>query len=164
MLEAKQKRTMIFAGIIGTLFSCYDENEKTRLHHELHGRIGKGFRTKVRKHGKAYVTKVGHDDAGAVWKEAVDHFAARKITIEASACVLSLWNLDEKMLEKHFGMNAIKIGKWARPSRREDRVELEKASREVARYVFNAANKLYGIEEEKKMGVLERLKMMKETA
>lgn len=162
MMNKKHKRTLVLASIIGTLFGCYAEDEKTRLHKELHARIGKGMRKQVKMYSLQEVMKVTHDEGGMVWKDAVDHFAERKITIEASACVLSLWNLDERPLEKHFGLSSSKIGQWAVPSKREDRRELEQASREVAKYVWSRVNELYGIEEEKKMSVLERLKMMKE--
>ena len=156
-MTEKQKRTLILASIIGTLFSCYDDDEKTRLHLELHKRIGVGVRKWVKQYGEDTVTQVAHVDGAGIWKDAVDHFADKKITIEASACVLSLWNLDEKSLAKHFGLGAGKLGKWAKPSRREDRVELEKASREVAKYVYAKINDLYGIKEEKKMSVLEMI-------
>ena len=40
----------------------------------------------------------------------------------------------------------------------------EKSGNEVAKFVFDAVNELYGIEEEKKISVLERIQIMKESA
>lgn len=163
-MDVKQKRTLILASIIGTLFGCYDDDEKTKLHKELHARIGKGIKSKVKVFGEKAITKVAHDEGQMIWKKAVDHFADGRITIEASSCILSIVNLDEKALAKHYGLGAGKLGKWAKPSRREDRVELEKASNEVAKFVFDAVNELYGIEVEKKMSVLERIAQSRKVA
>ena len=167
MMNANQKRTLMLAGIIGTLFACYDEDEKTRLHKELHARIGKGVRKMVKRYGKQAVIDVSHTQGNVVWGDAVDHFAERKITIEASACILELWAKDEKALAKHFGLSSGKLEKWQVPTTREDAVYLEGCSREVANYVWSKINALYGIEESKKMSVLERIaahKKMKESA
>ena len=163
-MTAEQKRSLILASIIGILFGCYREEEKTKLHKELHTRIGKGIRKQVKLFGEPSVTKVAHDEGQTIWRSAVDHFAEKKIIIEASSCVLAMWNLDEKALSKHYGLGAGKLGKWAKPSRRKDAAELEKSGNEVAKFVFDAVNELYGIEEEKKMSVLERIQMMKESA
>jgi hypothetical protein len=163
-MNQNHKRTMILAGIIGMLFACYDEKEKTRLHKELHEGVGRGIRKQVKLYSIKEVMEVTHKDGNDIWGKAVDHFLEREITIEASACVLALWNLDEKALAKHFGLSRSKIGQWAKPSKRADRRELEIASREVAKYVWGAINALYGIEEEKKMSVLERIRLMKEMA
>lgn len=160
-MNTKQKRSLILASIIGTLFNCYDDDEKTKLHNELHSRIGKGIRKQVKLYGTKCITQVSHDEGQSIWKSAVDHFAEQKITIEASSCILSLVNLDEKSLSKHYGLSAGKLGQWAKPSRRNDRIELEKNSNAVAKFVFNAVNELYGIEEERKLSILERLNFMK---
>lgn len=127
-------------------------------------RIGKGVSKQVKLHGTDAVKIVAHNEGNKIWGAAVDHFTEQQITIEASSCVLAIWNLDEKALSKHYGLGAGKLGKWAKPSRREDAAELEKASREVARYVFNAVNKLYGIEVEEKLSVLERIALAKDVA
>lgn len=161
-MRSNQKRSLILAGIIGTLFATYEENEKTQLHKELHTRIGKGVRKQVKLFGKKKITQVAHNDGNTIWGSAVDHFAEQKITIEASSCILSMVNLDEKALSKHYGLSAGKLGKWAKPSRREDASELDKASREVARFVFDEINKLYNIKEDKKISVLERIRLAKE--
>ena len=163
-MTTKQKRSLILASIIGTLFSCYEEDEKTKLHDELHARIGKGIRKQVRLYGEHRITQIAHDEGQTIWRRAVDHFAEREITIEASSCILAIWNLDEKALSKHYGLGAGKLGKWARPSKRSDAAILEKSSNEVARFVFYAVNELYGIEEEKKISVLERIRLAKEAA
>lgn len=163
-MDVKQKRSLILASIIGTLLGCYEEEEKTKLHNELHARIGKNIRKKVKIFGEKLITKVAHDEGQMIWKKAVDHFAERKITIEASSCVLAIWNLDEKSLTKHYGLGAGKLGQWAKPSKRDDALELEKASNEVAKFVFNEVNKLYEIEVEEKMSVLERIAQARKVA
>jgi len=163
-MTIKQKRSLILASIIGTLFACYDDKEKTKLHDELHARIGKGIRKQVKLYGEKRITQIAHDEGQVIWKSAVDHFAKDKITIEASSCILAIWNLDEKALSKHYGLGAGKLGDWARPSKRSDAVALEKASNAVARYVFDAINKLYGIEVEKRISVLKRIQIAKEIA
>lgn len=163
-MDIKQKRTLILASIIGTLLGCYDEREKTKLHKQLHARIGKGIRKKANQYSKKIVIDIAHDEGQVIWQKAVDHFKENEITIEASTCVLSIWNLDEKALTKHYGLGAGKLGEWAKPSKREDRVELEKASREVAKFVFNEVNKLYDIEVEEKMSVLERIEQARRVA
>ncbi len=156
-MTPKQKRTLILGSIIGTLFACYDDDEKTRLHNELHSRIGKGVRCQVRAFSQETVINVAHEEGGKIWADTVDHFADKHITIEASSCILALWNLDEKALTKHYGMSAKLLGTWARPSRREDAAELEKQSNNVARFVFNAVNDLYGIEEKQKLSAMDKI-------
>lgn len=156
-MNTNQKRTAVIASIIGTLLNCYEQKEQTALHRELHSRIGRGIRKQARKHSIAELMIVTYKDGSAIWEDAVGHFSEKEITIEASACVLSLWNMDEKRLTSDYGLSAKKIGEWAKPSKRENRRELELASREVAKYVWQAVNKLYGIEEEKKVSILERL-------
>jgi len=163
-LNNNQKRTLVLAGIIGTLFACYEEGEKTRLHKELHARIGTGVRKMVKKYSEEKVVQVVHMEGNAVWKDAVDHFAEEKITIEASSCVLSLWAKDEKALAKHFGMSKSKLGDWARPGTREDAVALEQASLAVATYVWEKISALYDIELEKQMSVMERIEMARISA
>ena len=163
-MTQKQKRTLILASIIGTLFACYDEDEKTNLHNELHSRIGKGIRKQAKLFGEAGVTQVAHKEGNAIWGSAVDHFRDEGISIEASSCVLAIVNLDEKALSKHYGLGAGKLGKWAKPSKRSDAAELEKSGNEVAKFVFDAVNELYSIQEQKKIIVLERIRMSKETA
>ena len=59
-------------------------------------------------------------------------------------------NLDEKALAKGFGLSRAKMGRWARPCREENAVELEKNSFAVARYVVNKINSLYRIEDTRK--------------
>ncbi|MDM5264772.1 hypothetical protein PF327_11255 [Sulfurovum sp. XTW-4] len=156
-MTPNQKKSLILASIIGTLFATYDKKEQTRLHKEIHVRIGKGIRKQVDIHSKEEVIFVAHVQGNGIWKQAVDHFAERKITIEASSTVLALVNLDEKALSKHYGLGAGILAKWAKPCRRSDALELEKAGNEVAKYVFNAVNELYDIEVEEKMSVLERI-------
>jgi len=163
-MNPKQKRTLILAGIIGTLFACYEESEKTALHRLLHKRIGVGTRRMVKRYGSAVVVQVVHEEGNAIWKDSVDHFSEQKITIEASACVLALLNIDDKALGKHFGLSRAKMGLWAKPTRRADAVELDKQSRAVAKYVELKINALYGIETEKKMSVMERIEMARMSA
>jgi hypothetical protein len=81
-MTPKQKRSLVMASIIGTLFGCYDDDERTRLHDELHSRIGKGIRKQVKLFGKECIVKVSHDEGNAIWKDSVDHFADKQITIE----------------------------------------------------------------------------------
>ena len=161
-MTSEQKRSLILASIIGTIFASYRDDERTKLHDELHRRIGKGIRKQVKLYSETAVKVVAHEEGKDVWRSAVDHFAEREITIEASSCILAIWNLDEKALSKHYGLGAGKIGRWAKPSKRSDAAELDKASREVAKYVFNAVNELYGIEVEEKMSVMERIRLSKE--
>lgn len=163
-MTTKQKRTLVLAGIIGTLFACYDEDEKTRLHKELHQRIGVNTRKWVKKYGQEAVVQVVHDEGNVIWGNAVDHFAEQKITIEASSCVLALWNRDEKMLSKYFGLSAAKLGKWAKPSRRSDAADLDSNSRHVAKYVFDAVSELYGIEVVEDLSVMERISLARKSA
>jgi hypothetical protein len=158
----KQKRTLIIASIIGTLLACYREDEKTKLHRVLHLRIGTGTGKFVKQHGKDIVEKVAYSEGNSLWREVVDYFADKERTIEASACVLQLWNKDEKQLGKYFGLSRAKIGRWASPTKRKDAVELERNSRDVADMVFDKINKLYGIEVEKKMGLMERIALNKQ--
>jgi DNA-binding transcriptional ArsR family regulator len=75
-----------------------------------------------------------------------------------------MWAMDEKNLSKHYGLSKAKLEKWAKPTKRHDAVELERQSREVAEYVGSKVNELYSIEVEKKISVLERIKMAKEVA
>lgn len=161
-MTKEQKRSLILASIIGTLFACYADDEKTKLHDELHRRIGKGVRKQVRLFGEDAVKVVAHNEGNKIWGEAVEHFKERGITIEASSCVLALWNLDEKPLSKHYGLSAGKLGTWAKPSTRSDAAQLEKAGNELARYIYNTVNTLYGIETVQKLSVLERIKKAKE--
>lgn len=160
-MTVKQKRSLILASIIGTLFSCYEEDEKTKLHNELHTRIGKGIRKQVKLFGEPSVTKVAHDEGQTIWRSAVDHFAEKKIIIEASSCVLAIWNLDEKALSKHYGLGAGVLSRWAKPSRRKDAYELESAGNEVARYIFKKINELYEIREADRTPVLERIRLLR---
>lgn len=162
-MTQKQKASLIYASIIGTLFATYDDEEKTRLHHKLHTRIGKGIRKHVKLFGEDAVRVVAHDHGNKIWGAAVDHFREKEITIEASSCILAMVHLDEKALSKHYGLSAGLLSRWAKPCKRSDARELEKAGNEVARYVFNAVSELYGIEVEKKMSVLERIKLAQET-
>lgn len=163
-MTPEQKRTLILASIIGTIFSNYEEDEKTKLHKEIHVRIGKGIRKQVKLHSKEEVVVVAHHEGNDIWRKAVDHFAERQVTIEASSCILSIVNLDEKALSKHYGLGAGALAKWAKPCRRSDALELEKAGNEVAKYIFDAVNELYGIEVEEKISVLERIRLAKESA
>ena len=163
-MTPKQKRTAVLAGIIGTLFACYDDDEQTRLHKELHSRIGVGTRKMVKQFGESEVVQVIHTEGNAIWKDAVGHFAEQEITIEASSCVLALCSLDEKALFKQFGMSKAKLSKWASPSRRSDAVELEKSSMEVARYVFAKVSELYGLEVVRKVSVLEQIALARMSA
>ncbi len=114
--------------------------------------------------GEPAIIKIAHEEGGKIWSDTVDHFADKHITIEASSCILSMWNLDEKALTKHYGLSAVKLGKWAKPSRREDSSELEKQSNAVARFVFNSINELYGIEVEQKLSVMERISLARRIA
>jgi len=163
-MKNTQKRTLILASIIGTLFGNYDEDEKTKLHKELHARIGKGIRKTASKYTRKIVEEVAHNDGNMIWKKAVDHFKKDKITIEASSCILAIWNLDEKALTKYYGLGAGKLGKWAKPSTRHDAVELEQNGNKVARFIFNEVNTLYSIEVEKKLSFMERLELSRKVA
>lgn len=158
-MNDKHKRSLVLASIIGTLLGTYDSDEKTKLHQTIHGRIGKGVRKFASQYGVNEVMRIAHEEGNTIWKDAVDHFAEREITIEASSCILALWNMDEKNLSKHFGLSKGKIGEWAKPSKRADRLALELASREVAKYVFAKTSEVYGIEVENKVSVLERIKL-----
>lgn len=159
-MTPKQKRTLVISSIIGTLFACYDEKEKTKLHKELHNRIGKGIRAKVKQYGAEIIVEIAHRDGNGIWKQAVDHFAAHEITIEASSCILALVNLDERALSRDYGLSRAKLGQWGKPSRREDRVELEKASNEVAKFVYASINTLYNIEVAPTVSILERIRLI----
>ena len=163
-MTCEQKRTLILAGIIGTLFACYDEDEKTRLHRELHARVGKGIRAMVKRYGEDPVNAVVSDDANALWGECVDHFAEQKITIEASTCVHAMVLLDEKALAKGYGLSHGKMSKWGKPCTHEDAVVIERASMDVARDVWKRINALYEIKEEKKMSVMERIELARKSA
>ncbi len=156
-MTEKQKRSLSLALIIRTLFLTFEEDEKTRLHDELNARMSKALRKQVKLHSEEAVLVIAKKEAQDIWRKTVDHFAAKDVSIEAKSCVLAIWNLDENALSKHYGLSAGKIGKWAIPTRREDAAELDRSSRELAKYVFVAVNKLYGIEVEEKMSVMERI-------
>ncbi len=163
-MTSKQKRTLVLAGIIGTLFACYEEEEKTRLHRELHARVGKGIRAMVKRYGEDAVNAVVGDDANTLWGACVDHFTEQKITIEASTCVLAMVNLDEKVLAKWYGLSKSKLGNWAKPCTREDAVVLERASVDVAKEVWKRINASYEIETVKQMSVMERIELARKSA
>lgn len=164
-MTPKQKRTLLLSGIIGTLFACYEEKEKTRLHKELHRRIGIGIRKMVKKYGEPAVTCVMQHEGNDLWKDTVDYFDEEGITIEASTLVLALHHLDEKALTKGYGLGRGKVGTWGKPNYGRNTLIEEKASNKVAKYVWSKVNELYGIEVEKTVSVLERIaqaKKMKE--
>lgn len=163
-MNKNQKRSLVLASIIGTLFDTYEEENQTKLHKELHARVGKGIRKKASSYTKELVVEITHIDGKKIWDKAVDHFKKNGISIEASHCVLAICNLDEKALSKHYGLGKGVLEKWAKPCRREDAKELEQNSNEVAKFVFNEASEFYGIEIEKKMSVMERIEKARKVA
>lgn len=156
-MNPNQKRSLVLASIIGTLFACYDQDERTRLHEELHSRVSKGIRKQSKLFGSDVVTQVIHKTGEKIWRETVDHFTERKITIEASYTILSIVNMDEKALSKHYGLSAGKLGKWAKPTLRDDRLALEQTSKEVADHLYQKISKHYGIEVVQSESVLEKI-------
>lgn len=152
-----KSKTIILASVIGTLLDTYEANERTKLHEEIRGRIGRGMRSLSKGVDGMEALIKCIKDGHAVWENTIHYFAERNVTIEASALILSLWNMDDKQLGKLFNLNKGIVGKWAKPTRREDARELETTSREVGKYINTQINELYGIVVPEKKSILERL-------
>jgi len=66
--------------------------------------------------------------------------------------------MDEKNIASTFKLSKSKIGRWVKPSSREDAYELEQAAYNVAEYVFQQVNKLYDLKDDR-VSFLTKLKL-----
>jgi len=94
------------------------------------------------------------DVGDKIWSEAIDRF--QLTSIETSAFVLELSQVDEKLLAKNFGLGQGKIGAWAKPNRHKEAEVLESNSRDVVKFVVEKLNEVFEIEE-KTLSFRERL-------
>jgi len=160
-MTEKNRRTLIFASICGTMLATYSKQEKSRLHQELELRVAKGIRKIVKKEQTVGFATISLADR--LWKELVDKFAKENLTIDASVFILELASKDEKNLAKQFGMGTGILGRWSTLQDRQDALKLEQDTRTVVNYLLQITNKALEIEE-KNLSFAERLAQAKATA
>lgn len=143
------KKTIILASIIHTLFQCYTDDEKTKLHKNLEVKISKGFKKMIKIYNrKSVMDLIGLDGiANRIWKELITEFDNGHISIEASSLILYIHNKDAHNLQKFFILSSKNIGEWAKPIRREENEsrELDNNSVKVANLLVKKVNKYCNI-------------------
>jgi len=161
-MRVEQKKTIIIARVIGSLLHSYEDKEKTAIHKKIEARVQKGFNGQIKKH-RVDKVKVAVDIGKELWFATIDHFSKEAYTIEASNMILRLLERDTKALGKQYGLNKGIMGKWAKPMKKSDAAEIEARTKEIVEYLMNLINERLGIVEEKKIGLMERIKASKET-
>lgn len=156
-MTSREKKSLVLAGIIGSLMGTYDDNEKTKLHKKIQLKIRKSINLSHKKYRQESINTVMLGDK--IWKKTVDHFAGKETTIEASNLVVRLVIKDENLAK--YGFSRKTLEKWAKPCYRADAKELELATAEVVKFIISECNTVFGIEEVKVMPLGDRLAKMR---
>ena len=158
----QNKKTVILARVISSMFNSYKDDEKTRVHKEIQVKIQRGYAKSLKKYGVIDV-KETIELGKQVWYDTIDNFQGEEnITIEASSLILNLVAEDEKALGKNYSLNKGILERWATSTRREDALEIEESTRVITSYLINLINFALGIESKKKPSVLAAIRWSKQ--
>ena len=144
----KQKKTLMLAGLILRFFETHKQNEQTKLHKILYAKMVKNARKQVARHGIKEVESVLVGDVEEVFNKVLEQTEKDCLTIEAGTAILYLYAIDEKGLSAHYGLSKGNIGKFCRPTRRDDRHDLENDSRTAVKMFKKEIFARYDIVEE----------------
>jgi hypothetical protein len=157
------KKTLIYSAIIGTLFSVYDKDEKTKTHKQLESRLRKGTKKFIKMYGLkkvAKLTSANNSASQTIWQKLIDKYP--NIDIEASTTILAIINKDEEQLAKHFGLSSNILAKWAKPLNeinnkslsKEEIKKIDTNSFFIAEKLEEHTNSFLGLEKKEKKSVI----------
>ena len=161
-MTTKLQNAIIISSIIGTIMSEYDPRnpkENTKSINIIKARIKKFMFSRSRKNPTDFAKSVMF--ANVVWREAVEHFAQKKMTIEAVSTILGLYNLYEEELSKFANLNQKQMENFSMNQSDTTILAYEKNSCEVSNYIIDALAP-FTRKERRKLNLLEKIKQNKE--
>ncbi|MCX6076040.1 MAG: hypothetical protein NTW78_04045 [Campylobacterales bacterium] len=148
------QNAMMLSSIIGSIMANYDPTkakERLRPITELKARLKKFMWTRSRSNKNEFFEAIQFADRA--WQKSINHFADKKLSIEAISTIVRLYDLYEEPLTKYANIRSKQIEAFARGVTDATSLQHEMNSYEVADYIIEQLSVFTGIKRVNKFKV-----------
>ncbi len=143
------QNAIIMSSIMGSILSSYDAKlakDRRKPINTLRKRIHKFMFTRARTNKNEFLAAIKYSDK--VWRECVNHFADKKISIESVSTLVRLYDLYEEPMSRYANINEKQMESFAKDTSMCD-LSIETNSYEVADFILNKLSKYTDIKRRK---------------
>ncbi len=136
------QKAIIYGSVMGSILNEYSHKEQTKAINQIRADIRKMMSSRSRTNYKELHGAIMIADRA--WKRAIDHFAAKNISIEAIRTTANLYAAAPEELKRFANITQKKIDALERSADHSTSLDVEMSSHEVSDYIIGAVNEAIG--------------------